>query len=56
MFDGHGEDADEDVFRDIYGRSLTADDLLGDPDPDADPDPDPDPDGDPDHEAEQAAL
>ena len=46
VFDGQGEDADEDVFRDIYGRSLTAEDLLGEPDPEADPD----------HEAEQAAL
>lgn len=46
VFDGRGEDADEDVFRDIYGRSLTADDLLGDhPEDDH-----------PDHEAEQATL
>ncbi|CAN5223394.1 phosphonate ABC transporter ATP-binding protein [soil metagenome] len=28
VFDGRGEDADEQVFRDIYGRSLTADDVL----------------------------
>jgi phosphonate transport system ATP-binding protein len=28
VFDGQGEDADEQVFRDIYGRSLTADDVL----------------------------
>jgi phosphonate transport system ATP-binding protein len=28
VFDGSGEDADEEVFRDIYGRSLTADDVL----------------------------
>jgi len=28
VFDGDGAQADEDVFRDIYGRSLTADDLL----------------------------
>lgn len=30
VFDGPGSEADEDVFRDIYGRSLTADDVLGD--------------------------
>jgi phosphonate transport system ATP-binding protein len=30
VFDGPGAEADEDVFRDIYGRSLTADDVLGD--------------------------
>ena len=29
VFDGPGSEADEDVFRDIYGRSLTADDILG---------------------------
>jgi phosphonate transport system ATP-binding protein len=29
VYDGTGEHADEDVFRDIYGRSLTADDLMG---------------------------
>jgi phosphonate transport system ATP-binding protein len=29
VYDGTGEQADEGVFRDIYGRSLTADDLLG---------------------------
>lgn len=28
VFDGVGADADENVFRDIYGRSLTADDVL----------------------------
>lgn len=28
VFDGPGADADESVFRDIYGRSLTADDVL----------------------------
>lgn len=28
VFDGKGEDADEQAFRDIYGRSLTADDVL----------------------------
>jgi phosphonate transport system ATP-binding protein len=28
VYDGSGADADEGVFRDIYGRSLTADDLL----------------------------
>jgi phosphonate transport system ATP-binding protein len=28
VFDGRGSDADEHVFREIYGRSLTADDLL----------------------------
>ena len=28
VFDGSGEEADEEVFRDIYGRSLTADDVL----------------------------
>jgi phosphonate transport system ATP-binding protein len=28
VFDGRGADADEGVFRDIYGRSLTADDVL----------------------------
>ncbi|CAN5468826.1 phosphonate ABC transporter ATP-binding protein [soil metagenome] len=29
VYDGTGEKADENVFRDIYGRSLTADDMLG---------------------------
>lgn len=29
VFDGPGSDADEQVFRDIYGRSLTADDVMG---------------------------
>lgn len=29
VFDGPGEQADEKVFRDIYGRSLTAEDLMG---------------------------
>jgi phosphonate transport system ATP-binding protein len=28
VYDGTGADADEGVFRDIYGRSLTADDVL----------------------------
>jgi phosphonate transport system ATP-binding protein len=28
VYDGTGAEADENVFRDIYGRSLTADDLL----------------------------
>jgi phosphonate transport system ATP-binding protein len=28
VYDGPGESADEEVFRDIYGRSLTADDVL----------------------------
>ncbi len=28
VFDGPGSEADENVFRDIYGRSLTADDIL----------------------------
>jgi phosphonate transport system ATP-binding protein len=29
VYDGTGAAADEQVFRDIYGRSLTADDLMG---------------------------
>ncbi|MBY5163076.1 phosphonate ABC transporter ATP-binding protein [Salsipaludibacter albus] len=29
VFDGPGSAADEHVFRDIYGRSLTADDVMG---------------------------
>ena len=29
VYDGTGAHADENVFRDIYGRSLTADDLMG---------------------------
>jgi len=29
VYDGTGAQADENVFRDIYGRSLTADDLMG---------------------------
>ena len=29
VYDGTGAEADEHVFRDIYGRSLTADDLMG---------------------------
>ena len=33
VYDGTGAAADEHVFRDIYGRSLTADDLMGAPDP-----------------------
>lgn len=28
VYDGNGADADENVFRDIYGRSLTAEDVL----------------------------
>ncbi|OZC58974.1 phosphonate ABC transporter ATP-binding protein [Rhodococcus sp. 06-470-2] len=28
VFDGHGRDADESVFESIYGRSLTAEDVL----------------------------
>ena len=28
VYDGSGAEADENVFRDIYGRSLTADDVL----------------------------
>ncbi|MDQ3691144.1 MAG: phosphonate ABC transporter ATP-binding protein [Chloroflexota bacterium] len=31
VYDGPGGEADENVFRDIYGRSLTADDVLGEP-------------------------
>lgn len=31
VYDGTGAQADEHVFRDIYGRSLTADDMLGEP-------------------------
>lgn len=33
VYDGTGAQADENVFRDIYGRSLTADDLMGKPTP-----------------------
>jgi len=29
VYDGTGAQADENVFRDIYGRSLTADDVMG---------------------------
>jgi phosphonate transport system ATP-binding protein len=29
VYDGTGSQADEHVFRDIYGRSLTADDIMG---------------------------
>ncbi len=29
VYDGTGAQADENVFRDIYGRSLTADDMMG---------------------------
>ena len=29
VYDGTGAQADESVFRDIYGRSLTADDVMG---------------------------
>jgi phosphonate transport system ATP-binding protein len=28
VFDGPGSEADEQTFRDIYGRSLTADDTM----------------------------
>jgi phosphonate transport system ATP-binding protein len=28
VYDGNASNADENVFRDIYGRSLTADDVL----------------------------
>jgi phosphonate transport system ATP-binding protein len=28
VFDGTAADADDSVFEDIYGRSLTADDVL----------------------------
>ena len=31
VYDGTGAQADENVFRDIYGRSLTADDVMGEP-------------------------
>lgn len=31
VFDGTGDEADESVFESIYGRSLTADDVLGEP-------------------------
>jgi len=31
VYDGTADDADENVFRDIYGRSLTADDVMGEP-------------------------
>ena len=31
VFDGTGDEADEAVFESIYGRSLTADDVLGEP-------------------------
>jgi phosphonate transport system ATP-binding protein len=31
VYDGTGAQADENVFRDIYGRSLTAEDILGQP-------------------------
>ena len=31
VYDGSAEQADDGVFRDIYGRSLTADDLMGEP-------------------------
>jgi phosphonate transport system ATP-binding protein len=31
VYDGTSAQADEHVFRDIYGRSLTADDLMGEP-------------------------
>ena len=31
VYDGTADAADENVFRDIYGRSLTADDVMGEP-------------------------
>jgi phosphonate transport system ATP-binding protein len=31
VYDGTAQQADEHVFRDIYGRSLTADDVMGEP-------------------------
>ena len=34
VFDGPGSAADEQVFQDIYGRSLTAEDVMGDADAD----------------------
>ena len=30
VFDGSAADADDEVFTSIYGRSLTADDMLSD--------------------------
>jgi phosphonate transport system ATP-binding protein len=33
VYDGTAAAADEHVFRDIYGRSLTADDVMGEPTP-----------------------
>jgi phosphonate transport system ATP-binding protein len=33
VFDGTGDQADEKVFESIYGRSLTADDVLAEPEP-----------------------
>jgi phosphonate transport system ATP-binding protein len=33
VYDGTGAQADEQVFRDIYGRSLTADDIMGQAEP-----------------------
>lgn len=36
VFDGTGDEADEAVFESIYGRSLTADDVLGEPAPEDD--------------------
>ena len=33
VYDGDGAQADEHVFRDIYGRSLTADDVMGQAEP-----------------------
>jgi phosphonate transport system ATP-binding protein len=33
VYDGTGAQADEHVFRDIYGRSLTADDMMGEAEP-----------------------
>jgi phosphonate transport system ATP-binding protein len=33
VFDGTGAEADEKVFESIYGRSLTADDVLAEPEP-----------------------
>lgn len=33
VFDGNGDEADEKVFENIYGRSLTAEDVLAEPAP-----------------------
>jgi hypothetical protein len=31
VYDGTAQQADEHVFRDIYGRSLSADEVMGEP-------------------------